>query len=143
MNNILWFKGKDGIKDAFQIRNQVFVKEQNVPEEMELDDIDNYADHIIIYNEDKPIATGRMFESDGQVFFGRIAVLKEYRSKHFGQVVVKNLIDKAFSEGHEKIYIHAQSRVQKFYEKLGFKAFGDKYFEAGIEHVSMVITRDK
>ena len=142
MYKVVWLRGKEkNIEDAFKIRFKVFVEEQQVPEDMELDNIDDYAEHLVLYKDEMPIATGRWFEEDGKILLGRIAVLKEQRGNNIGNLVVKSFIDKIFSEDFKEIYIHAQTRVQGFYEKLGFKAFGDIYDEAGIEHISMVLKR--
>jgi predicted GNAT family N-acyltransferase len=141
---VVWIKGKEKrIEDALKIRFKVFVEEQQVPEDMEWDNIDDYAEHLVLYKDETPIATGRWFEEDEKILVGRIAVLKEYRGSNFGNVIVKSFIDRIFGKGFNEIYIHAQTRVQGFYEKLGFEAFGDKYDEAGIEHIGMILKKQE
>ncbi|QGU96668.1 GNAT family N-acetyltransferase [Clostridium bovifaecis] len=137
MKKIVWSKGNEEIENALDIRRRVFIEEQNVPEEIEIDDIDSFAEHIVIYEGDEPIATGRIFKRDDKFFLGRIAVLKEHRGKHFGEIVVKLLVNRGLNKGAEEIFIHAQTLVKEFYERLGFKSFGEKYYEAGIEHINM------
>lgn len=141
MTKMRWFKGSNSLEDAISVRRKVFVEEQNVPEEIELDDIDEFAEHIVIYENQKPIGTGRIYENDGKAFIGRIAVLKEYRGKHFGEIVVKMLINRSYNKQSEELYVHSQTKVEKFYETFGFKPFGEKYEEAGIEHINMVLTK--
>jgi len=141
MTKIVWIYGNKGIEDALSIRRKVFIEEQSVPEEIEIDDIDSFAAHIIIYEDNKPIATGRIFKKDDNFFLGRIAVLKEYRRKHFGKMAVKMLVNRGFNKGAEKIIIHAQTTAEEFYKKLGFKSFGEKYYEAGIEHINMILKK--
>lgn len=130
-------RGTDNLTDAFSIRKKVFIEEQGVPEDIELDSIDQTSVHIVIYDDDKPIGTGRLLEEDGLTLIGRIAVLKEYRSQKIGSRVVNRLRAKAFENGAEEVHLHAQKAVQKFYEKLGFEAYGVEFEEAGILHISM------
>lgn len=138
--HLVWIKGREkNIEDAFKIRFEVFVHEQGVPEDIELDDIDDYAEHLVVYKEDRPIATGRWFLEDGKVLLGRIAVLKDHRGSNLGNFLMSSFIDRIFSQGFDEIYLHAQTRVRGFYEKIGFNPYGDVYDEAGIEHVSMVL----
>lgn len=137
-----WLKGRDDLEQAFKIRLKVFVEEQNVPEEIEIDEIDPIADHALVYDGDKPAATGRVYQEQGIYMVGRIAVLKEYRGKGLGDLVTRMLLCRAFDMGAQEVHIHAQLQALKFYEKLNFKAYGEIYDEAGIEHTSMVIHRD-
>ena len=137
--DIKWLKGSEDLSDAFYVRREVFVKEQGIDEKIEWDEMDAKSDHIVIYMEARPVATGRLVIADGQYMLGRIAVLKEYRGQNLGKVLVENLIEKAFQKGAREIHIHAQISVKAFYEKLGFKAYGDVYEEAGIEHINMKI----
>ena len=133
-----WLLPGDDLKDAYVIRTEVFVKEQNVPMEIEMDELDKTAQHVVVYNGTKPIATGRLVIKEEGYLLGRIAVLKEQRGLHLGDLVVRMLVRKAFDMGAQEVHLHAQTKVQKFYEKLGFLAYGDIYDEAGIEHINMV-----
>jgi predicted GNAT family N-acyltransferase len=140
---IRWLNGSENLSDAFEIRNHVFIQEQKVPEELELDEFDKVSEHIVLYYNKKPVATGRIIIQDDKYFLGRIAVIKKYRSKGFGKVVVQEMINKLFNDGVNEVFIHAQAYVKEFYEKLGFKTYGDRFNEAGIEHVHMVINNIK
>ncbi len=137
-----WYKGNEDTKDAFLIRREVFIKEQGVPEEIEMDDQDETADHVVIYDRHKPIGTGRLILVDGQYIIGRIAVLQEARGAKIGDLIVRVLVRKAFDKGAQEVHLHAQTRVQGFYEKIGFVPFGEVYDEAGIPHISMVKKED-
>lgn len=130
-------KGTDNLTDAFAIRRKVFIEEQGVPEDIELDSLDQTSGHIVIYDDKRPIGTGRLLEEDGLVLIGRVAVLKEYRSQKIGSIVVNQLRAKAFKDGATEVHLHAQKAVQGFYEKLGFVAYGEEFEEAGIRHISM------
>src|SRR5690606_9024073 len=94
---IKWLEGPDDLTDAYRVRFQVFVKEQNVPPELEIDDMDKIARHILVYMNSSPIGTGRLFVQDGKCYLGRIAVLREYRKQHIGTLIVKSLLQKAFN----------------------------------------------
>lgn len=132
-------KDDEDFKYVRNIRNEVFIKEQNVPKELEWDEFDNTAFHLLIFENDIPVATGRLIYSQEKYIPGRIAVLKEHRGKHLGVLLVDMLLQKAFELGAEEVHIHAQIQVKAFYEKIGFVAYGDIFDEAGIPHVSMFI----
>ncbi len=131
-------KNSEALKDAFNVRREVFIREQNVPEDEEFDEADLMSHHVIIYENSRPAATGRLFKDNETWIIGRISVLKEYRGKHAGKLVVRNLLEKAVELGAAEVNIHAQTHAVSFYEKFGFVAFGDTFLEAGIEHISMV-----
>ena len=132
----------DDLTDVFEIRKKVFQMEQGVPSEDEFDAIDDLAIHVIVYTTDtnkRPVATGRVY-FDGQNYrIGRVAVLKEERGKYYGDFAVRMLANKAFLAGASDIFIHAQTSVKSFYEKIGFQVDGDDFVEAGIKHIPMVI----
>lgn len=131
---------RDGLHDSLLVRRKVFVEEQGVPLAMEHDEYDEAATFALIYNDQhQPIATGRMILQNGNYFIGRVAVLPEYRGKGLGIKIMQLLINTARQRGIKEIIIHAQTHAKKFYQKLGFKEFGDIYDEAGIEHISMKI----
>ncbi|HEY8363165.1 MAG TPA: GNAT family N-acetyltransferase [Tissierellaceae bacterium] len=139
---IKWLKGTDDLTDAYKIRFKVFIEEQNVPADLEVDDIDGIAHHVVVYQDGIPVGTGRVFEQGGRYYLGRIAVLKEYRKQHIGSLIVKLLLQKAFEWGAEEVHIHAQTSALEFYKKLGFIPYGEPYDEAGIRHISMVAYRN-
>ncbi|MCY6371315.1 GNAT family N-acetyltransferase [Clostridium ganghwense] len=134
---IKWSKGKEDFKDANMIRKEVFVKEQNVPIEIEIDELDDTAHHIVIYENDKPVTVGRLLEKKKYYVIGRVAVLKEYRGKKYGKVLMENMLMKAEELGANEIRLHAQFYAKNFYEKLGFEAYGKIFNEAGIDHICM------
>ena len=120
--------------DILDVRKKVFIDEQNVPEELEIDGLDDKAEHILVYDNLKPIATGRMF-SDGHI--GRVAVLKEYRGSGIGMLVMQSFIKKAEKLNIHRVWLSSQCHAVMFYEKLGFEEYGNIYMDAGIEHIDM------
>ncbi|GAA0721480.1 GNAT family N-acetyltransferase [Clostridium malenominatum] len=139
MFKFIWLEGNDDLKDAYEIRNQVFVIEQNVPKEIEKDSKDKISKHIVIYEENFPIATGRIVVENSSCSFGRISIIKKYRGKGIGLYLVENMIKEATKIGIKEIYIHAQKYAEEFYKKLNFKSFGEVFYEGGIEHINMVL----
>ena len=144
MIKTVWKYGDSDIDDARFVRLEVFVKEQNVPPELEWVDLDKVSKHVLIYEDEKCIATGRMYVEDNGVFhIGRVAVLKEWRGQYIGDMVMRALLNSAFYfEGASVVEISAQLTAVPFYERFGFVAFGNTYMDAGIEHVSMRVTKD-
>lgn len=137
--NITWVKFPEDLSPAYYIRTRVFVQEQNCPEEIEFDDIDRKAQHIVLMDDgENPLATARIFEdSRGQAIIGRVAVLKEHRGKGYGKVVVKEAMKRLENLGYPTILIHGQTYAVPFYEKLGFRAFGEEFIEDGLPHIGM------
>ena len=116
------------------IRYEVFVDEQNVPEELEIDGLDGKAKHVLAFVDGVPIGTGRIL-SDGHI--GRVAVLKNYRGLGIGKSIMKELIKCAQGMSLEKVWLSSQWHAHSFYLDLGFVCVGEVYKEAGIEHIKM------
>ena len=127
--------------DAFLVRQEVFILEQGVPAELDLDELDSSAAHILAYQDTHCIGTGRLVNlSDKQAQIGRMAVLAQFREKGVGKQILQKLVDLAASQGAREIILHSQVSAIPFYEKLGFQAQGDVYDEAGIPHRNMMLT---
>jgi len=117
------------------IRRHVFIEEQQVPEELEWDDFDHSAQHVLAKSIDGvSIATGRI-KDDGHI--GRMAVLKSYRYQGIGSAVLSALLEIAIKLKLKRVYLHAQVSAIPFYEKQGFICEGDEFLDAGIAHKSM------
>ncbi|QWD61393.1 GNAT family N-acetyltransferase [Polynucleobacter sp. MWH-UH25E] len=127
-------------KDAFKIRREVFILEQGVPADLEIDEFDPAAFHALAYSESAYIGTARLHingDRSGQI--GRMAVLSPFRNKGLGRQIMKALIELAKSNGISSLILHAQVSAIPFYEKLGFVANGPIYDEAGIPHRTMMM----
>ena len=126
--------------DAFLVRQIVFIHEQRVPAELELDEFDPSATHALAYQDRQCIGTGRLVElGNGQAQIGRMAVLAQFRGTGIGKQILEKLVDLAISQGAKSIILHSQLTAIPFYEKLGFQAQGDVYDEAGIPHRNMIL----
>lgn len=125
-------------REAIEIRFQVFTLEQGFAKEVDLDDFDYKSVHILVYINNKAIATARMFKEDENAFHvGRIAVLKEYRNQGVGSFILSVFEKKAKELGGHKINIGSQIDKAGFYEKCGYKKYGDIFNDAGYPHIMM------
>ena len=121
-------------QDAKFIRKQVFIIEQNIPEEEEWDDQDMISDHFVVYDQDQPIATARLLQNNS---VGRVAVLKAYRGQGIGRMIMLEVIRQAHQQDRKFLQLSSQVHAISFYEKLGFSIQGDAYDECGIPHIKM------
>lgn len=121
-------------QDAKFIRKQVFIIEQNIPEEEEWDDQDMISDHFVVYDQDQPIATARLLQNNS---VGRVAVLKAYRGQGIGRMIMLEIIRQAHQQDRTFLQLSSQVHAISFYEKLGFSIQGDAYDECGIPHIKM------
>lgn len=122
-------------KDLRAVREPVFVVEQNVPIELEWDDLDPRCHHVIARDaQHNPIGTGRLTPERK---IGRLAVLREWRGKGVGDALLQALIDQARRFAWPQVSLHAQVDAIGFYKKWGFVEYGEQFDEAGIRHQSM------
>ena len=130
----------DGKEDAYPIRKRVFINEQGVPEEMELDEYDPLAQHALAYLNSECIGTARLVTLPGNIGrIGRMAVLPMHRKQGLGGKLLCALVELSKSQGITKLELHAQLSAIAFYEQYGFIAQGDIYDEAGIAHRDMIL----
>jgi len=133
---------------SFRVRKDVFVGEQGVPEDLEYDEYDAVAVHVLAVREDGvPLGTGRLLygevaaaKTDGDLSLGslgRLAVTKDARGLGIGVALVRAIEDAARARGLAAVDLHAQTHALGFYERLGYEAYGPEYPEAGIPHRAM------
>lgn len=121
--------------EAKLIRTEVFVEEQGVPAELEMDNMDVLCLHAVAYDAaGEPIGTGRLLP-DGHI--GRMAVRKTARGSGIGGALLQALMAKAGARGDRRVVLNAQSVAAPFYRAHGFVIDGEEFFEAGIAHVQM------
>ncbi len=125
------------------IRGIVFVHEQNCPFSEEYDSYDCLdvagVDHIIGKKDEQPVATGRIIYKENKVAkLERFAVLTQFRGKGVGKGLIEYMLATSLAKKCDTIYIHAQTRLLEYYERLGFFADGQVFVEANIEHKKMV-----
>lgn len=127
-------------RPAEQIRIAVFMEEQGF--QKEFDEVDEKAVHFVLFQDDVPIGTCRVFTSDipGVYILGRLAVLKEHRGCNAGAMLVERALDYAREMGGWEIHLHAQLRRTGFYAKFGFMETGNIEDDEGCPHVWMTKT---
>jgi len=136
-----WIMGGGDISDALVIRKKVFVEEQHASEERDRDAYDDLAMHAVMYDGEKPVATGRLFHGEKGFTIGRVCVLSEYRGQYVGDLLMRLLLWKA-SGFADQVHMSAQVRVKGFYERFGFRSTGEEYMEEGIPHIAMVVKKE-
>ena len=126
---------------ASALRQEVFVEEQEIPQELEWDEHDTTAVHALVTNKlGQPVATGRLLQPHPKVSqIGRMAVSKPLRGGNLGRMVMDALTDVARQRGDQQIILHAQCSAEPFYRRLGFKAHGEVFQDAGIDHIEMTL----
>jgi predicted GNAT family N-acyltransferase len=123
---------------AYSIRRRVFIEEQHVPEEIELDADDARAFHALATVGNDAIGCGRMLDhGDGEVKIGRMAVVPQFRGTGVGRDILRFLMKSARTRGLRKAILHAQISAEGFYLKEGFTPVGGVFDEAGIAHRKM------
>ena len=130
--------GEKELAQAFAIRIKVFVKEQGVPSDIELDDDDRRAIHFLATVGANPVGTARVVWHRGAAKIGRMAVLKSYRRRGVGRQLLTRAVAVARRLHARRIYLHAQVAVSGFYERLNFRGTGAIFDEAGIAHRKMI-----
>ncbi|MFJ3819752.1 GNAT family N-acetyltransferase [Streptomyces nodosus] len=133
---------------CFRVRKEVFVGEQGVPEDIEYDAHDADAVHVLALREDGvPLGTGRLLSGEAAAArnggdpsvgsLGRLAVTWEARGLGIGAALVRAIEDAARDQGLSAVDLHAQTHALGFYERLGYRAYGPEFPDAGIPHRSM------
>jgi hypothetical protein len=125
--------------DIIHIRIQVFVIEQGIDSSIDFDGLDVVATHVLAIKGGVSVGTGRIL-NDGHL--GRIAVLKSARKQGVGAEILKALVEVAESRNYKRIYLGSQMHATAFYEKLGFKTYGEVFMDAGLEHIEMELFLD-
>ncbi|WP_371529682.1 GNAT family N-acetyltransferase [Streptomyces sp. NBC_01283] len=140
--------GTDDLEACFAVRKEVFVVEQQVPEDLEYDQYDADAVHVIAVRDDGlPLGTGRLLTGaaaaaknggDAEVgALGRLAVTRAARGLGVGAALVRAIEDTARARGLTAVDLHAQTHALGFYERLGYEVYGPEFPDAGIPHRAM------
>ncbi len=130
------------LEGAINVRMRVFVVEQQIPAENELDEADATATHAVATVGNRIIGTGRMLmvegDEEGTCRIGRMAVDKEWRRHGVGAKVLHCLEEEARAQGLTHCLLHAQEYVKTFYAEYGYKERGEVFLEEGIPHIEML-----
>ncbi|MCE5973383.1 GNAT family N-acetyltransferase [Sinirhodobacter sp. WL0062] len=128
----------DDLAACHALRRTVFIEEQNVPEELEIDDLDDIAIHLLAFVDDRPVGTARLFAKGEAGKIGRVCVLPEARGTGLGAALIHAACQHLKDRGCTTARLGSQIHALPFYEKLGFAAFGPIYDDAGIPHRDMM-----
>lgn len=135
---IVKLTAKNNLEKCLLIRTAVFVDEQNVPVSEEIDGLDDESDHYLLSVSGQDVATARVRYSGEIAKMERVAVLKIFRGRAIGQRLMAFIIsDIKKNPAIRTIKLGAQLQAIEFYEKLGFKSYGDEYLDAAIKHIWM------
>ncbi|MBM7553998.1 GNAT family N-acetyltransferase [Thalassobacillus pellis] len=126
------------LQHAYRVRRVVFVDEQQVPEDLELDEHDETALHFVGYENKEPAAAARLRFVDDYGKLERICVLKELRGKSYGRQMIEAMEDRIRKEGLVHAKLNAQTHAQDFYKDLGYEKVSFEFMDAGIPHVTMI-----
>ena len=132
-----WLEARDA---AYAIRYAVFVKEQGISADLEIDDYDSIAEHTLTFVDGQCVATARIYldqQNPSKAKIGRMAVLKEFRGQGIGTALLSETIRAGMMQGASVFELHAQQSAVPFYAKLQFKPDGAIFDEVGIPHQRM------
>ncbi len=135
--NIKIVETKEEKGQAFHVRTTVFVDEQKVSMEEEIDQYEDEAIHFIGYEDGKAIAASRLRWVDDYGKLERICILKQYRGKSYGTEMIQAMETVIAKNGYTKTKLNAQTRAVDFYKRLGYKVISGEFLDAGIPHVTM------
>ena len=125
------------LENAFSIRREVFVVEQNVPQDEEYDEYDSTANHYLALIDDTPVGTARWRKTSNGIKLERFAVLKDHRNKGVASELLKKILTDLPSG--QEVYLHAQLAAVNLYSHYGFEKVGEKFSECDIEHYKMIL----
>ena len=133
-------KDKFDQKNAFEIRSNVFCKEQKVSKIIEFDGMDEFCNHYLAKFNEFPIGTARVREKKRGIYkIERMAVLKEYRMKGAGKALIEEILDQYLTiRKTNNLILNSQIKAKDFYKKFGFVEVGKEFTEAKIKHIKMI-----
>jgi predicted GNAT family N-acyltransferase len=126
-------------KQAFAIRQAVFVQEQGIDASLEYDH-EEEARHYLLFQDSQPVATARWRRTEHGIKLERFAVLPTFRNRGAGARLLETVLRDVVPLG-KTVYLHAQLRAVKFYERNGFSKTGGEFNEAGIPHFAMRLAK--
>ena len=130
--------GSSLMPKVFALRHAVFVVEQAVPVELEIDEYDAEAKHLVALRGDSEVVgTLRIVATDGMAKIGRLAVQADARRKGIGERLMQTAHAVARESRFDEIFLYAQVTATNFYVRLGYRAEGDVFDDAGIPHICM------
>lgn len=116
-----WFQGTNNINEVLDIRKKVLIEELGINENNISDIFDEFAFNAVVYDDNNAVGTGRLLFKEGKYFIDNVCVLKEFRGRHYGDLIVRMLVRRAVNMGAEKTYTECKSCCRKIFENIGFE----------------------
>ena len=116
-----WLQGAKNISEALNIRKAAF-EELKLGKANISDVFDDFSFNVVVYEDDEGAGTGRLLFKDGMYFIDNVCVLKEFRGRRYGDLIVRMLIRKAVNMGAEKTYTECSNKCRAFFERIGFES---------------------
>ncbi|MDR3052160.1 MAG: GNAT family N-acetyltransferase [Oscillospiraceae bacterium] len=132
-----WVRPGEDIAPALAVRRAVFVDEQGFAAENEVDAFDPLSWHMVLWETERPVATGRIYWHAGDFHIGRVCVLHDRRGTGLGDLLMRLLLCKALDHSARNVVLAAQVQAMGFYAKYGFAPEGPRYEEEGGLHQTM------
>ncbi|WP_223700634.1 GNAT family N-acetyltransferase [Sutcliffiella deserti] len=131
-------ENEQALQDAYSVRKTVFVEEQLVPLEEEIDEFEKEAAHFVLYDQNQAVGAGRFRVLQGIGKVERICVLPSHRvAKGAGRLIMNAIENFAKEKGISTLKLNAQTHAEGFYSKLGYETVSGLFMDAGIPHVTM------
>lgn len=115
-----WLQGKEKLNDILKIRKQVFCEEKNNNDFLLTDNYDDFAFNVLIIEDDVPAGCGRLLFKERKYFIDNVCVLKEYRGRHYGDLILRMLVRRAVDMGAEATWSLVDSNCKHLFEAVGF-----------------------
>jgi predicted GNAT family N-acyltransferase len=131
---------KEDLKNIYKLREIIFQVEQGVAKHIDFDGKDEKLRHYVLYIDNNLVGTGRINPKKDSIKIERVCVLKEYRGRGYGKKIINFILEdvKNNFKDFKKVILSSQLSAIDFYKNLGFKTYGEKFLEAGIEHIKML-----
>ena len=130
---------REDVLKVMVIRGIVFIEEQQVDWEGEIDEFEDSSLHILGEVGGQPVASGRLRQVEGGWFkLERIAMRPRWRGQGYARGMVRRLLDEAARQGATRLKMHAQVYLEDFYREFGFRREGPVFDECGIDHILMI-----
>lgn len=116
-----WFQGIDNLEQPIEIRKNVFLREMNLDEGFISDIYDEFSFNVVAYEDELPIGTGRLIFKENKYFLDKICIIKDFRGKCYGDLIIRMLVRKAITINVEETYSYIDEKYKSIFNKVGFK----------------------
>lgn len=136
---VIEVSGRGDLEPIFELRDEVFVDEQQLTDDARHDPEDPTSIHFLALEGDHPVGTGRLTMAGREAQVAWVAVRQPWRGAGVGKAIMEAIIERSWHEGADYIFLNAQTHALGFYQGLGFETAGTEFFMAGIGHQVMML----